>query len=136
MWQFILDNIWSILSILVAIVGVIVGRLFPNTKLAKGLNIFANAIKSLPTFIRQAEKVSSDPSEREAFVIDQFTLFCKAAGYTPTEEQLLEISVIITDLVKLTKDINIQSKATTDTTTTTPTIKPIATIGGGIHGDK
>lgn len=126
MWQFIIDNIWSILGVLVAIAGVLVGKFFPNTKVAKGVQVMLKVFKSLPEYIRQAEKVSEDPEARKMYVLNQFILNAQANGYTPSEQDLADVSERIDDQVKLTKDINLSSKSTTTATT----IKPIQHLGG------
>lgn len=117
-----IDNIWSILGFLVGLGGTIAGVVLRKPNLAKGLKVFANAIKSIPDFIRQAEKISTDPIERKTYVLNMFVLHCQAQGYAPSEEELADVSEQIDDQVKLTKDININSKNT---------IKPIEHVGGG-----
>ena len=131
MWQFIINNIgWisGVLSALIGILGTILGVKIKGSNAEKVLKGLSAVTKQLPTFIRQAEKVSTDPAERLAFALNQAILSCQAQGFTPNDQQITDFTDQINDQVKLSKDINIFSKNKT-TLNTVVEIKPI----GGIN---
>lgn len=133
--EWLLNNIGLVFSIVFGIVSIVCVIIKLASKGASAIDIIkgiADVVKQFPDFIRMAEKVSSDPEVKKTFALNQAVLNCQAKGIRPSEEQLADMSVQIDNLVKLSKDININSKTTT-TASTNVEIKPIQTIGGGVN---
>lgn len=118
--------ICSVLSAIVGIAGTVFGLIKGRSRTGKVLKGLATVIKQFPEFIRTAEKVGVNGDEKLTYVLNQAVLSCKALGFTPNEDQLIDMTVQIEEMVRLSKDINLHSK----NTATPISIKPIQTLGG------
>lgn len=116
--------ICTVLSAIIGVVGAIFGVLKGKAGAGKVLKGLASVIKQFPDFIRTAEKVGVTGEEKLRYVLNQAVLSCKALGFTPTEEQLIDMTEQIDEMVKLSKQINLHSKTVT---TTDVTINPVNT---------
>lgn len=128
MWEWIVNNISWLSTLLFALISgliIVIGAFKKDSPVVKGLKVLLGVVKQFPEYIKQAEKVSDDPEEKKAFALKQAVLNCQAQGVTPTEEQIVEMSMQIDEQVALTKSINLQSKTTTENTMQTKQISKI-----------
>ena len=136
--SWLINNIGLIVSVALAICGAVVtviGLIYKNSACGKVVTWLGKVLKSLPDFIRTAEKISDNAEEKKAYVMQQTELHCKAEGLALTEKQRAEISEQVDDMVKLSKDININSKTKTtseevEEVEDVPAIKPIEQVEG------
>lgn len=112
MWKFLADNWQIILSVILTLVGLFLTLLGvkKDSAVVRGLKAFINALLKSPESIATAEKISEDPEDKKTYALEQAELQCKAEGVVLSSEQLVQMSKAIDRQVKLTKEINLDSK--------------------------
>lgn len=99
-----IDVICAVLGLLIAIGGAVASLL--TNKQSKVLTGLSKVVNSFPEIIKVAEKIAGTGEDKKTYVLQQAELLCKAMGFTPTEQQLAEMSEVIDKLVALSKEIN------------------------------
>lgn len=142
-----LGLICTILSALVGIAGALIGLFGKGKKSSKVLSGLSTVIKQFPEFIRTAEKVSTNAEDKLKYVLNQAILSCKALGFTPDDEQLLDMTERVEEMVKLSKEINLHVKTyvkeevitevkapeVIEDTVITEEVSPVPVLGGDIN---
>ena len=117
MWNFIVNNIAEICSMLLACASVVFTFL-NKTHVAKSNTVYEViqfALKMLPRFIAVSESANAekDGATKKAFVMTFIENIFAGRGITITEDIRNTIEEHIDSIVKTTKEVNIDSKGST-----------------------